>query len=350
MDAEDLGSWLPFGIAFILITSAGIAIWNIPEHQGQKSGQSDESIPFFVEHFPNQTTDMVPIDQVLRIAWHPDDSELGVLKTSDRFIELGQQEIVEHAKQNASAILNVSIKWSSEDSLNITVDVSIFDELENGIIRIMVIEDGAEIDGRISNQHAVVCLYDPTPITNGNGTITRELQMPRQLSIEDADRLRVVTLLSNMMNEDNYALLEMDVPIENSGPRGNAEKVYSIIFLSTIIIGLSWISRSEWRREIMLPKLRGGMNEHGEPIAYLRAGRSGVTLKEVRILEPWKIGKSIRDIKIPAHTEKKFSIQIKPVRGQSNISIKSIQSEWSIDVDELGGWILDLTLQKRPPV
>tara|TARA_B100001996_G_C18608605_1_gene572801 strand:- start:25 stop:1077 length:1053 start_codon:yes stop_codon:yes gene_type:complete len=350
MDAEDLGSWLPFAVAFILITSTGWAIWNIPEHQGQKSAQSGDNIPFFVEHFPNQTTDLVPIDQVLRIAWHPDNSELGVLKTPDRYIELGQQEIVEHSEQNASAKLNVSIEWSSKESLNITVDVSILDEIENGIIRIIVIEDGAEVTGRISNQYGVVCLYDPTPITNNNGTITRELQLPRELSIADADRLRVVTLLSNLMNEENYALLEMSVPIENSGPESAIEKVYSIIFMSIIIIGLAWISRSEWRREVMLPKLRGGMNESGDPIAHLRAGRSDILLKEVRILEPWKSSKSIREIKIPAQTEKKFTIQVKPIRGQENISDKEIQSEWSIDVDELGGWVLDLTLQKRPPV
>ena len=59
---------------------------------------------------------------------------------------------------------------------------------------------------------------DPTPITDGNGTIHRELTPGHGLTIEDSERLRFVILLSDMMTEENHALLSMSLPLSDNGP------------------------------------------------------------------------------------------------------------------------------------
>jgi len=349
MDTEEVGAWLPFFIAFILLSLAGWGLWSIPENSDFVEGESEQTIPYFVEYFPSDMDERVPDDDVIRIAWHPVESELGTLKTDDRYLELGELSVAEHVSKPANAILYSTIIWSSEQSLNITVNINLTSEIENGILRLILIEDDVEMSGRTPTQHAVVRLYDPTPISEGNGTIYRELTLVNGLNINDAHRLRFVILLSDMMTEENHALLSMPVPLANNGPVEMGQRVSTFMGLAVIILSLTAIVRAEWKREVMLPKLRGGRDAQGRPIAYLKAGRRGMHLREVRVLAPWKLSKGVRAMDLPARTEKKIQIHVKPSQGDDVVQTAHIETEWSIEVEEMGSWVLDLTLHKAPP-
>ena len=62
------------------------------------------------------------------------------------------------------------------------------------------------------------------------------------------------------------------------------------------------------------------------------------------LLEP-----EIREIDLPAGTERTIAVRFKPVRGLNEVNTLTIETEWSIEVDEMGGWVLALTLHKEPP-
>ncbi len=349
MDAEEVGAWMPFCVALILLSISGWGLWNIPENIEFLEADSGEDVPRFVEYFPTDYEVHVPSDDVIRMAWHPVESELGTLKTEDRYLELGESAIVEHAEEEAAAKLHTTVRWSSEESINVTVDINVTSEIENGILRIILIEKDVEMFGRTPTQHSVVRLYDPTPTGEGNGTIHRELILTNELTIDDAHRLQVVILFSDMMTEENHALLSMDVPLRNTGPTETGQRASTLLGLGIIILSLAAIIRSEWKREVMLPKLRGSRDANGSPIAHLKAGRRDLHLREVRVLSPWKLAKGVRALDIPSGTEKVIPIHVKPERGETEVQSTVIETEWSIEVDEMGGWVLDLTLYKEPP-
>ena len=349
MDADKVGSWAPFCVAFVLLTMSGWVLWTIPENVEVMESTSGDDVPRFVEHFPADVNDEVPIDDVIRIAWHPEGSQLGQMKTSDRYQELGGLPVVDHAPIPANAELHAMVQWSDEQTLNVTIDIQILSEIENGILRLILIEDGVEMFGRTSAQHAVVRLYDPTPITGGNGTIHREFSMGNGLTSDDSERLRFVILLSDMMTEENHALLQMGVPQADNGPEDSGHRASTLLALGIIILFLTGIVRSEWKREVMLPRLRGSRDAEGRPIAHLKAGLRDLHLREVRVLPPWRMAKEIREIDLPAGTERTIAVRVKPERGLDEVSTSIIETEWSIEVDEMGGWVLDLTLYKEPP-
>jgi hypothetical protein len=152
-----------------------------------------------------------------------------------------------------------------------------------------------------------------------------------------------------MMTEENHALLAMNVPLSDNGPKDSGHRASSLLALGFIIFGLTVIVRSEWKREVMLPRLRGSRDAEGRPIAYLKAGLRDLHLREVRVLPPWRLAKEIREIDLPAGTERTIVVRVKPERGLNEVNIATIETEWSIEVDEMGGWVLDLTLYKEPP-
>ena len=81
----------------------------------------------------------------------------------------------------------------------------------------------------------------------------------------------------------------------------------------------------------------------------MKAGLRDVHLREVRVLSPWRLAKEIREIDLPAGTERTITVRVKPDRGLNEVYTSIIETEWSIEVDEMGGWVLDLTLYKEPP-
>ena len=349
MDGDKVGSWAPFCLALLLLALTGWGLWTIPENTDSLEVSSDENIPRFIEHFPSSVEDEVPVDDVLRISWHPEDSELGTLKTDDRYLELGEMDMVDHPSEPANAELFATIRWADQQTLNVTVDVQILSEIENGILRLILIEDEVEMFGRTPTQHAVVRLYDPTPITDGNGAVHRELSLVNGLTIDDAPRLKFVILLSDMMTEQNHALLSSSLPIADNGPTDAGHRASTLLASGVIILSLAGIVRSEWKREVMLPKLRGSRDSQGRPMAYLKAGLRDLHLREVRVLHPWRLAKEIREIDLPAGTERTFGVRVKPDRGVEEVQTSLIDTEWSIEVEEMGAWVLDLTLHKEPP-
>lgn len=349
MDADRAGNWAPFVVAILLLAIAGLGIWSAPAQQSVVEAESEYMIPQFIEHFPQNESDVVPNDGVLRIAWHPENSELGSLKTNDRYLELGEQAIVEHTPTPANAILQASVSWFDEDNINVTVLVNTTSEIENGILRIIVIEDRVEMFGRAPTQDAVVRLYDPTPTGEGNGSVSRTLQLPGGLNIEDAKDLQVVILLSDMMTEENHAMMAIELPIEGMGPVDNGQRVATWLAMGIGILLLSSVVRAEWKREVFLPRLRGNPGLNGVPIAHLKAGLGDIKLREVRVLPPWKLGKQIRDFELRAGKEKTFQVHLKPDREYEDELTPLVQTEWSIEVEEMGAWVLDLTLYKEPP-
>lgn len=349
MDADRAGNWAPFVVAILLLAIAGLGIWSAPAQQSVVEAESEYMIPQFIEHFPQNESDVVPNDGVLRIAWHPENSDLGSLKTNDRYLELGEQAIVEHTSTPANAILQASVSWFDEDNINVTVLVNTTSEIENGILRIIVIEDRVEIFGRAPTQDAVVRLYDPTPTGEGNGSVSRTLQLPGGLNIEDAKDLQVVVLLSDMMTEENHAMIAIELPIEGMGPVDNGQRVATWLAMGIGILMLSSVVRAEWKREVFLPRLRGNPGLNGVPIAHLKAGLGGIKLREVRVLPPWKLGKQIRDFELRAGKEKTFQVHLKPDREYEDELTPLVQTEWSIEVEEMGAWVLDLALYKEPP-
>ena len=84
-------------------------------------------------------------------------------------------------------------------------------------------------------------------------------------------------------------------------------------------------------------------------MAQLKAGLGDIKLREVRVLPPWKLAKQIRDIELRAGTEKTLQVHLKHNRGQEGELTAFVQTEWSIEVEEMGAWVLDLTLYKEPP-
>ena len=349
MDADKVGNWAPFFVAFILLAVAGLMIWKIPAHQDIVEGESGDTIPHFIEHFPGEDEDPVPNDNLLRLAWHPEDSELGLMKTSDRYLELDEKSIFEHPTKSANAILTTSVSWSDKNSINVTIQVNTTSEIENGILRIIVIEDNVEMFGRSPAQNAVVRLYDPTPIGEGNGSISRNLQLPAGLDIGDSEDIHLVILLSDMITEENHALMAIEFPIESSGPLDNGQRVATWFGFSAGVLALSAISRSEWKREVFLPRLSGRQGNNGVPIAHLKAGLGDLKLREVRVFSPWKLDKKIQDFELKAGSEKIFEIHLKPWRGHEEQLTSSVKTEWSIEVEEMGSWVLDLVLYKEPP-
>ena len=349
MDADQVGNWAPFLVAFLLLSVAGWGIWSLPAQQSSTEDESGNMIPRFIEHFPQDENEVIPNDGFLRLAWHPVNSELGSLKTEDRYLELGENTVVEHAPISAKAVLHTVVNWFDEDNLNINVQVNSTSELENGILRIILIEDDVKMFGRAPPQHAVVRLYDPTPIGDGNGTISRNLQMPNGLNEGDAENLQVIILLSDMLTEENYAMMALELPTEGNGPTDNGQRVASWLVISVGILVLASIARAEWKREVFLPRLRGSMGQKGIPVAQLKAGLGDIKLREVRVLPPWKLAKQIRDIELRAGTEKTFQVHLKPNRGLEDEVTAFVQTEWSIEVEEMGAWVLDLTLYKEPP-
>ena len=349
MDADRAGNWAPFVVALLLLAIAGLGIWSAPTQQSVVEAESGHTIPQFIEHFPQDESDVIPNDGVLRIAWHPENSELGSLKTNDRYLELGEQAIVEHTSTPANAILRASVSWFDEDNINVTVLVNTTSEIENGILRIIVIEDCIEMFGRAPSQDAVVRLYDPTPTGEGNGSISRTLQLPGELNIEDAEDLQVIVLLSDMMTEENHAMMAIELPIEDMGPVDNGQRVGTWLAMGIGILLLASVVRAEWKREVFLPRLRGNPGLNGVPIAHLKAGLGEIKLREVRVLPPWKLGKQIRDVELRAGMEKTFQVHLKPNREYEDEITPFVQTEWSIEVEEMGAWVLDLTLYKEPP-
>ena len=362
------GSWIPFAVAFLLIFATGWVLNSIPlqsESQTSVTTNSGESVPLFVEHFTNIESP-VPDDDVIRLSWHEWNENvtdgLGIPAAKYRAEDLGVNGtgLIEHQTESASATLNLTLNWIEDSDgpvLNASIGIHILDgKSENLILRMIITESDVELDGRAPSQNAVVRLYRMTIAINhstGGHTLHQESfpindlikhEMPENL--REFHRMKFVILLSDFETEENFALLSSDFPPPPMGPQNSGERISTVIGFGIILLCLSAVARAEWKREYMLPRLNGRNVRNGHPLAVLRAGGGNVTLREVRVDAPWKLVRAIRSIEIPAGAEKTFEIRVKPERGKELKDVAEIQTEWSIEVEEMGKWVLDLVLYK----
>ncbi|MEE3083613.1 MAG: hypothetical protein VX320_05985 [Candidatus Thermoplasmatota archaeon] len=363
------GNWVPFAVTFILVFAAGWGLNSIPLQSDSTSSittNSGESLPPFVEHFTTIQSEPVPNDDLIRLSWHEWDENatdgLGIPAAKYRAEDLGVNGtgLIEYQTESASATLNLTLNWIEDSDgpiLNASIGIHILDEKsENLILRMIITESDVELDGRAPTQNAVVRLYRMTIAVN-HSTESHTLHqesfpisdlvnhgMPENL--RDFHRMKFVILLSDYETEENFALLSSEFPPPPIGPKNSDERISTLIGFGIILLCLSAVARAEWKREYMLPRLNGKSVRKGHPFAVLSAGGGDVTLREVRVESPWKLVRAIRSIEIPAGSEKTFEIRVKPERGSELSGLSEIRTEWSIEVEEMGKWVLDLVLQK----
>ena len=162
MDADRAGNWAPFVVAILLLAIAGLGIWSAPAQQSVVEAESEYMIPQFIEHFPQNESDVVPNDGVLRIAWHPENSELGSLKTNDRYLELGEKAIVEQ---------HVSKFWSPPAGLSndggLIVDIILSIDAKGNVLLAEVDEGFGSTSSkrrRIMVEEAIRTIYKASPL------------------------------------------------------------------------------------------------------------------------------------------------------------------------------------------
>ncbi|MDP6906703.1 MAG: hypothetical protein QF440_04730 [Candidatus Thalassarchaeaceae archaeon] len=363
------GSWAPFAVTFMLIAIAAIGLDVIPKHYENEevfTSSSSGKIPMFVEHFTNINSNSIPDDGVIRLAWHTWDENLtnglGIPAAKYRAEDLGISEtgVIEHPSEPTHAKLNISLKWDqSVDGaiLNSTIGIHIFNNVSDTLIlRMIIIENNVEVGGRIPMQNSVVRLYRMSIAINntaGSHTTHHEFFSISDLvehgmsrNLENYHNMDFIILLSDYETEENLAILTSSMPEIVTGPGDTADVVSTLLGLGIILFCFGSISRAEWKREYMLPRLTGKGNRQGNPMAILKAGGGNVILHEVRINSPWKFARLIKSQEISSGTEKTFEIRVKPERGIEKMPHSIIETEWSIEVEEMGKWVLDLTLKK----
>jgi hypothetical protein len=358
MEADRAGAWAPFVVGLLLVGLVAWAVQAIPVKADLVEAQSSEAIPPFIEHFTDDEDAPVPTDDVIRIAWHPAGTDLGIPASTYRAEDFGidGRGVVEHETVPAQAQMNLTLVWKDADTLDVTIDIHMEIDLEEkGILRMIIVEDGVEIPGRTPDQNAVVRLYEITIAFNqtagGQSTVHKEfLRTDHGLSeaAQQEGRLTFIALVSDYDTEENLALLSAPMPLLDTGPANAGERVGAVIGLALLIFCLAGVVQAEWKREVLLPRLRGSRDEKGNPVAVLRAGRRELTLREVRVLPPWRLAKAIPSVDLAPGQEKSFAVQVKPERGQPEPQTSAIETEWSIKVDEMGGWVLDLSLRRGP--
>ena len=110
-----------------------------------------------------------------------------------------------------------------------------------------------------------------------------------------------------------------------------------------MIVGLIVIVRQDQQREVGLPRLRGTLhNDHRGWYAdiVITAGTRDATLTGAYADEPWKIGKTPKQQLVVAGTSRNFTVKLRC----NNVDCELVSTHWKIEVEELGGWILDLNL------
>ena len=342
MDADRAGAWLPFVLALSLLSITGLALMPMKDGAHITQTESGDDVPRFVEHFTDIEDDPVPDDELIRLAWHPLSDELGILGSEKRAEDLGNSSVFNHPVTDAKALLGLTLRWSDDETLNTTIEIKITSEIENGILRMILVEDGVEIEGRIPDQNAVVRQYEtfylPSPSSDRNLTIHQEF------TLLDPGGYHLVLLLSDFYTEENFALLSTSVPARETGPAEVDAKASALIGLGLLLLCLAAVVRAEWKREITLPRLSGSLDLEGKAMAILRAGTGGVHLKEVKVELPWRLARAIRDVDLAAGSERTFEVRVKLEPDAQSVPIVTA---WSIEVEEMGGWVLDLTFDSK---
>ncbi len=268
---------------------------------------------------------------------------------------------------NASADLGLTMQWvGTEDELilNVSISLDLSETLSNTtLLQMYILEDSVDIEGHTPAQVAIVKLYRFTIAFNHNSgessihweTIP-EMDLPRYDLPEDArdsNRLRFVVLLRDDMTNQVFAATSAQLPAPGIGPSNHGDRVAVLAGLAIILFSLAGVSRAEWRRERHLPSLSGRMERRGDrvvPVAVLQAKASPITLTKVVVEEPWRLSSRIKEISLRENAERTFDLMVKEARGHQPSDSDPVISHWSVKVEGMGGWVLDLSFDMiRPP-
>ena len=158
----------------------------------------------------------------------------------------------------------------------------------------------------------------------------------------DLWRINVVVLLVDDLNHSIHAASRSPVETPSSVP-STADAAHLYLFGLAILAGLGMIVRAEWKREMCLPKLTGRLARRGQTWTAhvtLVAGRSPVTLKGADADAPWRVPKQPKERVIKPGESVDVGVRLKVTEQPP----PSVRTHWSVEVEQLGGWVLDLSL------
>lgn len=160
-------------------------------------------------------------------------------------------------------------------------------------------------------------------------------------TINDLWRLEVTVMLVDDLNATVSGIAHTQVQTLDRIP--TIAGMFPIILLViAIVIGLVIIVRQDYQREVGLPLLTGTLRYiKKEWIAEVKvtAGKYDLTIKGASATLPWKMSRVPKQQLVPAGTSRDFSVKLR-----STEEINEVKTHWEVEVEELGGWVLDLKL------
>lgn len=186
--------------------------------------------------------------------------------------------------------------------------------------------------------------HDEGNITNWSHEINSERLQEDGIPFSEDNlwRLEVTILFIDDLNHTIYGVDSVQLQTPSIIP-DTIVMIPTIIIVIAVIIGLIVIIRQDQQREVGLPRLRGTL-QHDKRGWYadvvITAGTRDVTLNGAFADEPWKIGKAPKQQLVVAGTSRNFTVKLRC----NDVETKVAPTHWKVDVDELGGWVLDLNL------
>ena len=160
-------------------------------------------------------------------------------------------------------------------------------------------------------------------------------------TINDLWRLEVTVMLVDDLNATVSGIDHTQVQTLDRMP--NIAGMFPVILLViAIVAGLVIIVRQDYQREVGLPLLTGTLRyTKKEWIAEVRvtAGKYDLTIKGASATLPWKMSRVPKQQLVPAGTSRDFSVKLRSTEENNEA-----ETHWEVEVDELGGWVLDLKL------
>ena len=360
--------------AFLLLNLTFIVL---PEYLDNVSGEGVESeISVFESFIDGNNCDgdfdsIERLDSDVSLNWIH--GEEGILAGQQRAEKLGAGACSQwrngDSLENATAIdplakltLTVDIVATDEDEETATADVTQtaglllevkiepLEDLEESLnLRWYVTVDHTPAGNVIAND--VVLHYGwSSSFYHQEGNITNWTQVIDSerlaedgipFTINDLWRLEVTVMLVDDLNATVSGIAHTQVQTLDRMPTV-ARMVPVIILVIAIIAGLVIIVRQDYQREVGLPILTGTLRYiKKEWIAEVKvtAGKYDLTIKGASATLPWKMSRVPKQQLVPAGTSRNFSVKLR-----STEEINEAETHWEVEVEELGGWVLDLKL------
>ncbi len=186
--------------------------------------------------------------------------------------------------------------------------------------------------------------HDEGNITNWTEFIDEERLAMDGIPLADEDlwRIEVALLVMDDLNQSVLAATNVQIPTPSSVPgRGGVVPVSMVVV--ALMVGYALIIRGEKIREEGLPRLSGTLRRNDKSWMVkvtIAAGNRDATLKGASAEAPWRIGRVASQQLIPSETVRVFQATMRC----SDDELTEAVTHWEIDVDDLGGWVLDLKL------